>query len=84
MQLPIPKRLKAIRKMTGLSQRLFGIECEMELSYAAINMSRYENGKHAPSYELLCTISDKYNVPVSYFYERDDALADKILGLVQD
>ena len=79
MRIPTAKRMKAVRKTTGLSQRLFGIECGIDPAYAAIKLSKYENDKHTPSYDLLCAISDKFKVPVSYFYERDDNIAEMLL-----
>jgi len=42
-------------------------------------MSRYENGIHAPAFEIVEKLAQVLNLPASYFYCDDDELADLLV-----
>ncbi|HFE8369024.1 TPA: helix-turn-helix domain-containing protein [Legionella pneumophila] len=45
---PLPKRLKEVRKIAGLSQRKLGVASRMDEFSAGPRMNQYETGKHTP------------------------------------
>lgn len=74
---PLPIRLKAARKATGLTQQQLGIRLGMEQSTASARMNQYEKGKHAPDYQTMQRIAQELGYPVAYFY-CDELLAELI------
>lgn len=54
--------LKAIRKKKGYNQ----LKVAMDLSISREALSFYENGKRNPDIEMLCKLSDYYNVSIDY------------------
>ena len=54
--------LKAIRKKKGYNQ----LKVAMDLSISREALSFYENGKRNPDIEMLCKLSDYYNVSIVY------------------
>lgn len=77
-QTPIPKRLKEAREAAGLSQKKLGIMAGMDEFSASARMNQYETGKHTPDYSMLSHIAEVLKLPVSYFYTKDDTLAEVI------
>ena len=75
---PLPIRLKAARKATGLTQQQLGIRLGMEQSTASARMNQYEKGKHAPDYQTMQRIAQELGYPVAYFYCDDELLAELI------
>jgi len=76
---PLPKRLKEARKNKGLSQKSLGISIGMDEFSASPRMNQYEQGRHTPTYQTLESIAKVLNIPVPFFYTRDDRLAEWIL-----
>lgn len=62
------QRLLQCRKRVGVSQK--ALAEYVGVSDAAIAM--LENAKRAPSFELLCAITDYFNVPIDYLVGRSD------------
>lgn len=54
--------LKEIRKLKNLNQQKVAID----LNISREALSHYENGKREPSLEMLCKMSDYYNVSIDY------------------
>lgn len=54
--------LKEIRKQKNLNQQKVAID----LNISREALSHYENGKREPSLEMLCKMSDYYNVSIDY------------------
>ncbi len=54
--------LKTIRKKKGFNQ----LKVAMDLSISREALSYYENGKRNPDIEMLCKLSDYYNVSIDY------------------
>lgn len=75
------KNLKSLRDMNNLTQQqmadLLGIQRP--------TYSRYENGERQPDFDLLCTISQKFNVSIDYLLGNDTpktAIQVPVLGRV--
>jgi len=66
------KRLKAARLEAKLSQEQLGLLAGLEVESASARMNRYERGTRAPAVELVERIGSVVNLPVAYFYARDD------------
>ena len=73
-------RLKAARKKTELSQRRLGIAAGMDEFVAGPRINKYEQGVHTPTdIEVAEKLAEVLRVPASYFFTRDDKLAEMIL-----
>ncbi len=70
------KRLKEARIAAGLSQERLGVLAGIEEASASARMNQYERGKHQPDFLMVERISKVLNFPESYFYTKDDTLAD--------
>lgn len=79
MTSPLPRRLKYIRQMQGITQKELGNKLGMDQAGASARISQYETGKHAPDYATVKRISEALNIPVAYFYCEDDVLANIVL-----
>jgi len=71
----ISERLKVARLRAGLSQEKLGRLAGIDPTSASARMNQYERGKHSPDYRLMCKIAAILNMPVSWFYTEDEALA---------
>jgi len=76
---PIPQRIRQARTNAGLSQKQLGIAAGMDEFSASPRMNQYEQGRHTPTYQTLESIARVLDVPVPFFYTRDDRLAEWIL-----
>lgn len=54
--------LVKIRKQKGYTQ----LKVAMDLSISREALSYYENGRRSPDVEMLCRLSDYFNVSVDY------------------
>jgi len=70
------RRLREARLRAGIPQDQLGILIGLDEGSASARMSRYENGVHAPPFELVEQIAAALNLPTPYFYCRDDQLAE--------
>lgn len=75
----IGKRLKEARLRAGLSQERLGVLSGIDEMSVSARMSQYERGVHAPGYPLAERFAEVLDVPVEYFYAKDDDTADLLL-----
>lgn len=76
---PIPKRLKAARQRTRLSQRQLGIAAGIDEFSASPRINQYERGKHTPDFRTAERLARVLGCPAAYLYTREDDLAELIL-----
>ncbi|MRI34286.1 XRE family transcriptional regulator [Endozoicomonas sp. OPT23] len=76
---PLPTRLKTARKAKGISQKNLGILAGIDEFSASARMNHYEKGKHFPDFDTLERIAKILDVPVPYFYCKDDQLAELLV-----
>lgn len=74
------RRLRQARLNKGASQRILGTRIGWDEGTAAVRISRYESGVHAPSFALAEKLAAELAVPAAFFYCRDDELAELVLG----
>jgi transcriptional regulator with XRE-family HTH domain len=65
-------RLKTARLEARLSQEQLGLLAGLEVESASARMNRYERGTRVPTVELVERIGSVVNLPVAYFYARED------------
>ena len=70
------KRLREARLAAGIAQDKLGVMIGLDEGSSSARMSRYENGVHSPSFNTVEKIAEVLNLPASYFYCADDALAE--------
>lgn len=75
----LTKRLKEARLKAGLSQEKLGILAGIDEASASARMNQYEKGKHTPDFEMACSLAKVLEIPESYFYTKDDLMAQMIL-----
>ena len=73
------RRLKDARTAVGLAQDKLGVMIGLDESSSSARMSRYENGIHAPAFEIVEKLAEALNLPATYFYCDDDELAQLIV-----
>ncbi len=66
----VGQRLKKARLERGWTQRQVARACNVE----TITVSRWENGRHTPSVEMLRVIARRLGQPLSYFVEEPPPL----------
>ena len=66
MAVNISKKLKNLRLSVGLTQEEFAEKIQV----SRVNYTRYENGKVRPSYEILITIADFYDISLDDLFDR--------------
>jgi len=72
MKKEIGKKLKALRKRLGLTQKQFAGQIEGKVSYNYIGI--IERGEQYPSVRLLEKIEKAFSIPSSYFFENNTIL----------
>lgn len=77
----IAARLRKARLQAGLSQERLGVLAGLDEMSASARMNQYEREKHVPGPTTVASIAAALRLPVSYFYEPDDEIADAILVL---
>ncbi|MFA8491451.1 helix-turn-helix domain-containing protein [Xanthomonas campestris] len=73
------RRLRAARRVAGLSQVELGALLGMNEKSASSRLSRYERGEREPDHETLAALSNALGVPPAYFHAGSDVLAEVIL-----
>lgn len=76
----VGKRIREARLRAGLSQKQLGIKAGIDEFVASPRVNQYERGKHAPDFSTAERLAKVLEVPVPYFYAREDHLADWILA----
>ena len=74
-------RLRQARKDMGISQKYLGELAGIDSNSASARINQYETAKHTPHFTILKRLGQVLDVPVSFFYEEDDEVADIILKL---
>ena len=67
------------RKQAGVSQKALGVAVGIDEFSASSRMNHYEQGLHAPNYELIQRIASHLKLPTSYFYTDDDGIAELVV-----
>lgn len=75
----VAKRLRQARLEAGLSQKILGKEAGISLDSSSARVNQFETGKHMPHIGIVEKFGDVLNAPLSYFYEKDDEVADLLL-----
>src|SRR3954471_8312071 len=75
----VAKRLRQARLESGLSQKILGKEAGISLDSASARVNQFETGKHMPHIDIVEKLGQVLNVPLSYFYEKDDEVANLLL-----
>lgn len=74
------ERLKQARLAAGLSQKMLGIEAELDPFVASTRINRYELGIHKPDLLTVRKLAAVLKVPVAFFYaDTDDEIAELLL-----
>lgn len=77
---PLPSRLRQLREQRGLSQKQLGIKAGIDPSAASPRINQYEQGKHAPSFQVAAQLAKVLGAPTAFLYTEDDQLATLILN----
>jgi len=51
----------------------------MDPSSASSRINHYEQGRHAPDFQIASQLADCLGIPVTYFYATEDRVAQLIL-----
>lgn len=78
---PVAKRLREARKNAGLSQKTLGELAGVDPNSASARLNQYETGKHSPDYGVLQRLAKVLNVPVEFFYTRDNDVAKLLIKI---
>ncbi len=62
------KGLREIRKKKGYSQ----LKVAFDLNISREALSYYENGKRSPDVEMLCRMSEYFNVSIDYLIKGEE------------
>lgn len=81
VEIMVPKRLKAVRDNSGLSQERFLQLADVDSVSDKSQISKYESGKSTPPFEFVVKIAKALDYPEAYFYTIDDVFAESILQL---
>jgi len=77
------RRLRDARHRAGMAQDRLGVMIGLDEGSSSARMSRYESGIHEPPFAIAEQIAKVLGVSASYFYCRDDRLAEIILNYSQ-
>jgi transcriptional regulator with XRE-family HTH domain len=73
------RRLKEARQAAGFSQKTLGIAAGIDEFVASTRINRYEQGVHEADAVTTANLARALDVPLAYFYAKDDRLARMIL-----
>ncbi|HEX5337713.1 MAG TPA: helix-turn-helix domain-containing protein [Gallionella sp.] len=73
------RRLRAARKLLGVSQMELGVRAGIDESSASARINQYERGKHMPDFLTVCNLAKVLEVPTAYFYTEEEHLAELIM-----
>ena len=79
----VGRRIREARLRAGLSQKQLGIKAGIDELVASPRVNQYERGKHAPDFSTAERLAKVLDVPVPYFYAKEDHLADWILAFLE-
>jgi transcriptional regulator with XRE-family HTH domain len=72
------RRLKTARLAKGITQEELGIQSGIDEFSAKARINQYENGVHAPHFEMAEKIAATLDMPTAYFYSRKDDEAEML------
>jgi len=72
------RRLREARLRVGIAQDKLGVRIGIDEGCSSARMSRYESGTHEPPFTVAERIAEELGLSVTYFYCRDDRLAEII------
>ena len=67
--------------MRGLPQDKLGVLIGLDEGCSSARISRYETGVHEPPFRIAIKIAQILEMPVTYLYCADDAIAQLLLDL---
>lgn len=70
------RRLREARNRVGIPQDKLGVLIGMDEGSSSARISRYETGIHEPKITTVEKLANALNVPLVYFYCKDDFLAE--------
>jgi transcriptional regulator with XRE-family HTH domain len=70
------RRLREARIRVGIPQDKLGVLIGMDEGCSSARISRYETGVHEPKINTVEKLANALNVPLVYFYCKDDSLAE--------
>ena len=70
------QRLREARLSAGIAQDKLGVLIGIDEGCSSARMSRYENGVHAPPFDVAVLLAKKLKLPVAYFYCEDARMAE--------
>ena len=73
------KRLRDARLRAKLTQEGLAAAAGFDEFSASARLSQYETGKHVPRFEIALQLAKAMDIPVEYFYARDDRTAAMLL-----
>ena len=82
-QSPLPRRLKEARLNKGISQKELGVRAGIDEYSASPRMNQYENGVHAPDYQIVERIAKQLSIPSCYLYCVEEDVAALLIGYCQ-
>jgi len=72
---PIPRRMRAIRKLRGMTQMELGIKAGIDdPQSASTRINQYERDTHTPNFGMVQQLAKALNVPAFYLYVEDKYL----------
>lgn len=71
----LARRLKEVRKHSGLSQMELGVRAGIDECTASARINQYERGKHTPDFLTVRNLAKVLGVDATYFYAENDDLA---------
>lgn len=77
----VAQRMREIRIARGMTMEQVGVSLGLDEGVAAVRISRYESGKHAPSLAVLQRLGQILDVPSGYFLTDDDEFARVLCAL---
>jgi transcriptional regulator with XRE-family HTH domain len=63
-----------------MSQKQLGIEAGLDEFVASTRINRYEQGVHAPDFQIAIRLAEVLQVPVAFLYCDADEMAQMILA----
>jgi transcriptional regulator with XRE-family HTH domain len=75
----IARRLREARTKKDLSQKKLGVLAGIDEFAASPRINQYERGKHEPDVNTLERVGRVLQVPVAYFFAKDNDLAQLLL-----
>ena len=77
----VGRRMRQLRELKGWSQEKVGVLIGIDESSSRARISRYELGVHEPAVPTARLIASALDVPLTYLYCEDDAIAALLLTL---